>query len=832
MGEHQKESTSEWESLVETFHSRITMSTNSHPTIPANNEQEVHSSSTCSFKEDKAKLRSNISSGINVDFIHDSNDDVPKSSTSFISKEQERKELILYLLAQVCALHDSTPKTFIVHVLSLYESGILDDESIRLLMNHGLVPNGSGVSSDSQNNNNHHNQEQDCTEFYHRSMDDTKSFEVMYDTDREREHEESTGNKQSRNDAAIVPVPPSTITSQQIIHRSTQISSDLYYAADTEANARARTVFAIRQHLEHHEAMENWRNLKRFSNKPNMGGGENLFRRNSSWMVEHHPLSFSRYNRDFIQKRLLASGSFGEVFHATNKLDNCDYAVKRVAFSASGYDTNQVELVIREVQCLAKMGHENVVRYYTSWLEPIWTPGGVGQDGKDDEHSSDFSESDNFVGRNAQLLLGASHPEDFDNVHRQDDESCTDNSGFSAWSLEKSNDNTNNTAVDMNQKTRHRSNERFNSNKSISTGGYGISIEDNNNSEYSEWTIDQSRQTCFEVQNRNATCCHYFESTDQVNHHDSSGHIFENRQQSKKKQDNSYKYHICLFIQMQLCKPSTLADWIKNRNKAKNPAIHHKRYLDASSMFKQISSGLAHVHSKGIIHRDLKPANIFQSVEDDTFKIGDFGLSKMLQSANGGIPFGQHVTQESSLSIVPITHIQADDSSWDNTLTAGVGTSSYAAPEQLSSQNYGSEADIFSLGLILLELVSNFGSAHERALTFQHCRKGILPDYLKAAPLIQVGELITWCTKKNPNDRPTAEEVLKFDLFSNTKVADMQESLIKTLELELSQKIEENKRLRQIIERQADQLRTHNLMRSDNDDYCGDRVDDVGEDDY
>ena len=72
---------------------------------------------------------------------------------------------------------------------------------------------------------------------------------------------------------------------------------------------------------------------------------------------------------------MLAFGSFGQVFRATNKLDGVDYAMKRVAFSAQGYDTKQVELVIREVQCLAQVGHENVVRYYTSWLEPSWMTG-------------------------------------------------------------------------------------------------------------------------------------------------------------------------------------------------------------------------------------------------------------------------------------------------------------------------------------------------------------------------------------------------------------------------------------------------------------------------
>merc|ERR1711971_490529 len=111
---------------------------------------------------------------------------------------------------------------------------------------------------------------------------------------------------------------------------------------------------------------------------------------------------------------MLASGSFGQVFHAVNKLDNCDYAVKCVAFNAKGYDTKQVEMVIREVQCLAKLGHENVVRYYTSWLEPIWSP----SDDKSDD-DSDFSDEDSDSSdsrsnwfqsnRNQLLLLEAAH---------------------------------------------------------------------------------------------------------------------------------------------------------------------------------------------------------------------------------------------------------------------------------------------------------------------------------------------------------------------------------------------------------------------------------------
>jgi hypothetical protein len=75
-----------------------------------------------------------------------------------------------------------------------------------------------------------------------------------------------------------------------------------------------------------------------------------------------------------------------------------------------------------------------------------------------------------------------------------------------------------------------------------------------------------------------------------------------------------YKYQICLFIQMQLCRTTTLADWIKQRN---NACLHfdseekQKRARPAFVIFRHIVNGLEHVHSKGIIHRDLKPAVSF-----------------------------------------------------------------------------------------------------------------------------------------------------------------------------------------------------------------------------
>jgi len=58
----------------------------------------------------------------------------------------------------------------------------------------------------------------------------------------------------------------------------------------------------------------------------------------------------------------------------------------------------------------------------------------------------------------------------------------------------------------------------------------------------------------------------------------------------------------------------------KERNSLNRKMIFH--------LFKQIISGLAHIHEEGLIHRDIKPDNIFIDKGRMSLKIGDFGLAK------------------------------------------------------------------------------------------------------------------------------------------------------------------------------------------------------------
>ena len=91
---------------------------------------------------------------------------------------------------------------------------------------------------------------------------------------------------------------------------------------------------------------------------------------------------------------------------------------------------------------------------------------------------------------------------------------------------------------------------------------------------------------------------------------------------------------------------------------------------------------------------------------------------------------------------------------------------------------------LYSLGLILLELFCSFGSAHERASTFHDCRRGFLPKMFTAdkSPLNDIGNLILACTKVTCSKRPTANDLVNLDVFSESKIAELREKEIEKLE--------------------------------------------------
>ena len=139
------------------------------------------------------------------------------------------------------------------------------------------------------------------------------------------------------------------------------------------------------------------------------------------------------------------------------------------------------------------------------------------------------------------------------------------------------------------------------------------------------------------------------------------------------------------------------------------------------------AAGLAATHGVGVVHRDLKPANILVS-DRGVVRLLDYGVA-------------------SSADIDTLT-LEGEV----------VGTPRYLAPEQVSGQEIGPPADVYALGLVLLECLTGhhpFGGTAIESMGARLTRDPEVPGSL-AAPWPSV---LSTMTARDPADRPSASDV-------------------------------------------------------------------------
>lgn len=140
----------------------------------------------------------------------------------------------------------------------------------------------------------------------------------------------------------------------------------------------------------------------------------------------------------------------------------------------------------------------------------------------------------------------------------------------------------------------------------------------------------------------------------------------------------------------------------------------------------QVASGLAYAHEHGVVHRDIKPSNIMV-LRGRHVKIADFGIAKM----------------ESSL--------------WSTQINKIIGSPLYMSPEQIQSQPVDMRSDIFSLGIVLYQLVTGrlpFNGDNINAVMYQIVNEEPKkPSELNPELPPALDGIIARCLAKRPEDR-------------------------------------------------------------------------------
>lgn len=207
----------------------------------------------------------------------------------------------------------------------------------------------------------------------------------------------------------------------------------------------------------------------------------------------------------------------------------------------------------------------------------------------------------------------------------------------------------------------------------------------------------------------------------------------------------------------------------------------------------QILNGLAEAHKKGVVHRDLKPSNVFLLREHNgelLVKVLDFGLARQEPVAllDGAIALARRADGASLLA----------------------GTPEYIAPEQAQGKKVGGQADLYSLGVMLFEMLSGqlpFEAESVTTLLQKHLseRPPRLSSVMSNVPE-GLEEFVEALLEKEPERRPSSADAARVTVQRLLKRMAQDSTAVRVRPLDLTPEVEDPKKVPTMrIERPAGQ---------------------------
>ncbi|KAL3874664.1 hypothetical protein ACJMK2_037645 [Sinanodonta woodiana] len=423
----------------------------------------------------------------------------------------------------------------------------------------------------------------------------------------------------------------------------------------------------------------------------------------------------SRLTGEFTVLRSLGKGGFGDVLKVKNKLDGRLYAIKRITLNPKSQVFNKK--ITREVKLLSRLNHENVVRYYNSWIETSDEPA------QSDTSSSGLSESPKVSDPSKQ------HPRKNSLDLPDDIEQLVPQFGGASQDF----------SISYEPSGSHMETESEEEEDDEDMELFGLSLlnmHDDDDDGSDSIVFDESKEI-----NENKK-----QSYNQPDTYDQLDALYDNGHGSGDKVPK-LQY---LYIQMEYCEKSTLRSCID--------AGLYQDHDRVWRLFREIIEGLVHIHEQGVIHRDLKPVNIFLDFNDHV-KIGDFGLATT-----------DIIAKKTMLDVSGAADIHGNSSrsgsGGDGSMTGMVGTALYVSPEMSQGEKiiYHQKVDIYSLGIIFFEMCYKpLPTGMERVLVLSHLRTKdmIFPDDFDHVELENQSKIIRWLLNHDPSQRPSAVELLQ-----------------------------------------------------------------------
>ncbi|XP_062325061.1 eukaryotic translation initiation factor 2-alpha kinase 3 [Osmerus eperlanus] len=474
----------------------------------------------------------------------------------------------------------------------------------------------------------------------------------------------------------------------------------------------------------------------------------------------------SRYLTDFEPVQCLGRGGFGVVFEARNKVDDCNYAIKRIRLP----NREQArEKVMREVKALAKLEHPGIIRYFNAWQE---SPPHGWQEDMDQRWLKDASTTDwhlsfpdHMEALSVKVPVSSASGPDGDGGARGSvspgDQALLFSSGGlrGGYGLPPGQDSL------MSEQDSQPDPEASDTPHSFelcpprgppdrTSSSFDIVFEDSGCDRDAHGETDSaSGATSPHTLTEAGSSSSLTRGQDPPAAPSSlpprptslclAPSPLRGSSGPQPPQRPSPRVH--LYIQMQLCRKENLKDWMSQRCLA-----DQRQRGQCLDIFLQIAEAVDFLHSKGLMHRDLKPSNIFFTL-DDVVKVGDLGLVTAMDQDEDDEP--------SVLTPLPAYPRH----------TGQVGTKLYMSPEQLSGNSYSHKVDIFSLGLILFELLFPFRTQMERVRTLTEVRALQFPDVFAKDNVQELG-MVRRMLSRSPPERPEAAEITETPLFQELEL--------------------------------------------------------------